>query len=193
MTTFQGDPHQYKLRKVNPRDIKFPFMNETTADDVFDELAFLTGRLNLSLNSACSNEMCAFIRKCILYGIELSKKKNPESELNSNFSKVNRENLRKRLITIANKEHRKKMEKYCSLAIDEGTTMRTQYLDFVLHNSSAKLGEYPAAIQKMDGQNSECYTISILNGLYKILKYNLVPSTIVIDGGTPQKKALSLN
>ena len=142
--------------------------------------------------------MYDFIKKCIQFGVQIGKTiKNPENYLSSRISKPNRESLRRRLISIGNQEHKKRMNQftdgYCSVAVDEGTTLHTQYLDFVLHNTRKELGEYPASIQKMNGITADCYTTSILNGLLELLKYNLVPSTIVVDGGTAQKKALSLS
>lgn len=167
----------------------------TSAITLFDELCILVGRLNLSLEAACSDTMYNFINKCVNYGIALDRSfKNAEERFSSEFPQPKRDKFRHRFITLANEINRKRMKqfshvKYTSVALDEGSTLKTPYLDFVLHNTKEKLGEYVAATEVMSGGKTENYIASIPKGLLYISKYNIKLSTVVIDGNTAQLKA----
>ena len=170
--------------------------NETaSAITLFDELCILVGRLNLSLEAACSDTMYNFINKCVNYGIALDRSfKNAEERFSSEFPQPRRDKFRHRFITLANEINRKRMKqfsqaKYTSVALDEGSTLKTPYLDYVLHNTKEKLGEYVADTEVMSGGKAENYIASIPKGLLYISKYNIRLSTVVIDGNTAQLKA----
>ena len=84
---------------------------EIIFEDILNELALLSGRLNISLNSACSDAMYDFIRKCIRFGVQIGKTiKNPENYLSSRISKPNRESLRRHFFSTRELRTQKKNE-----------------------------------------------------------------------------------
>ena len=161
---------------------------------LFDELCILVGRLNLSLEAACSDTMYYFIRKCVSFGMILSQSyKDPEERFQYEFPQPKRDKFRQRFISLSYEINRKRMKQfthtYASISLDEGSTLKTPYLDYVLHNTKKKLGEYVADTREMTGGKAEDYIETIPKGLLYIEKYNINVSTVVVDGNTAQLKA----
>lgn len=79
---------------------------------------------------------------------------------------------------------------YASLPLDEGSTLKMQYLDYVLHNTKYKLVEYVcrctsnARLQskRLQGDNTKRITLHF--------KFFVRISTIVVNGNKAQLKAL---
>ena len=72
----------------------------------------------------------------------------------------------------------------------EGSTLKTAYLDFVLHNTKDKLGEYVADTSEMPGGKVEDYKKTIPIGINYIKNFDVNISTVVVDGNKAQMKAL---
>lgn len=106
-----------------------------------------------------------------------------------------RNTIRSSLIRVAKLERDSAMARYSgpfyvSLAVDEGKTLGTYYLNFVLHNSSNESGELYCHTEIMTGQKSRDYTIAICDGLRECIRYRISISTVVVDQGPGQRKAL---
>lgn len=178
------------------------FAQEATQDEndevspitLFDQLCILVGRLNLSLENACSDTMYSFIRSCAEFGMCLARSyKDPEERFTSEFPQPKRDKFRQRFISLAYEINRKRMKQftssYSSLSLDEGSTLKTQYLDYVLHDTKHKLGEYVATTEVMTGGKAKDYVNTIPKGLDLIEKFKVKVSTVVVDGNTAQLKA----
>ena len=76
-----------------------------SAITLFDELYILVGRLNLSLEAACSDTMYNFINKCVNYGFALDRSfKNAEERFSSQFPQPWRDKFRHHFITLSNEK-----------------------------------------------------------------------------------------
>lgn len=192
---------QKDIRDFSQAATEGPMSNVVTASTLLDELCILVGRLNLSLESGCSDTMYNFITKCAEYGMSLQKSsKDPLNLFKSQFPQPKRDAFRRHFIAIADDINRRRMEqfstrhykngiRYASLSLDEGSTLKTPYLDYVLHNTKDKLGEYVVDTREMKGGKAEDYFATIPYGIGYIEGFDVNVSTIVIDGNTAQLKA----
>ncbi|KAK8887819.1 hypothetical protein M9Y10_038876 [Tritrichomonas musculus] len=64
-----------------------------------------------------------------------------------------------------------------------------KHLEYVIHNTKVKLGEFVASTEVISGGKVEDYITSIPKGLLHISKYYIKLSTVIIDGNTAQLKA----
>ena len=170
--------------------------HDISKNNILDNLCDLAGKIDLSLDQAASEQFYEFIQQCVYYGINISYiSEDPEHYFNSAFPKFSRSTFRRYFIERSHQVYRTKMKNfselnYNSCAIDEGTTRKTKYLDFVLHNTYKKTGEYIASTEVMNSGNANEYSEIINQGLSQIIKYEIKISTIVIYGNLAQKKAL---
>lgn len=161
---------------------------------MLEALVHLTGKLNISIDNGCSIEMYNFVQTCVEYGINLSRiSKSPELLFIDDFPRPKKDSFRRKFIALSNKLHRERMKDfkqgYCSISLDEGKTLKTPFLDFVLHKVDSSSGEYAAITKVMNGGTAEEYVDLINKGSNELLKYNINPSSIVVDGNAAQLKA----
>lgn len=188
---------QKDIRDYSQAATEGPLIKSVTGSSLLDELCIVVGRLNLSLEAGCSDTMYNFIMKCVEYGMSLKSSKDPMSLFQSQFPQPNRDAFRRRFIQLAIEINKRRMLQfntencvYASLSLDEGSTLKTQYLDYVLHNTKYKLGEYVADTRVMEGGKAKDYKETIPKGLFTISNFLINISTIVVDGNTAQLKAL---
>lgn len=191
---------QKDIRDFSQAATEGPVSNIVTANSLLDELCILVGRLNLSLDAGCSDTMYNFITKCVQYGMSLQMSSNDPSNLfKSQFPQPKRDSFRRRFISVADHINERRLkqfsqDRYCkhyaSLSLDEGSTLKTAYLDFVLHNTKDKLGEYVADTLEMQGGKAEDYKNTIPIGINYIKNFDINISTVVVDGNRAQMKAL---
>lgn len=196
------DDRQKDIRDFSQAATEGPISNDVTASSLLDELCILVGRLNLSLESGCSDTMYNFITKCAEYGMSLQKSsKDPLNLFKSQFPQPKRDTFRKHFIKIADDINERRLKqfstrhykngiRYASLSLDEGSTLKTAYLDYVLHNTKDKLGEYVVYTHEMKGGKAEDYAATIPIGINYIGIFDVNISTIVVDGNKAQLKAL---
>ncbi len=171
------DDRQKDIRDFSQAATEGPISNDVTASSLLDELCILVGRLNLSLESGCSDTMYNFITKCAEYGMSLQKSsKDPLNLFKSQFPQPKRDTFRKHFIKIADDINERRLKqfstrhykngiRYASLSLDEGSTLKTAYLDYVLHNTKDKLGEYVVYTHEMKGGKAEDYAATIPIGI----------------------------
>lgn len=188
---------QRDIRDYSQAATDGPLFKSVTGSSLLDELCIVVGRLNLSLEAGCSDTMYNFIMKCVEYGMSLKSSKDPMGLFQSQFPQPNRDAFRRRFIQLAIEINKRRMQQfnkekcvYASLSLDEGSTLKTQYLDYVLHNTKYKLGEYVADTRVMEGGKAKDYKETIPKGLHFISSFFVNISTIVVDGNTAQLKAL---
>ena len=81
--------------------------------------------------------------------------------------------------------------KFVSISIDEGTTFKQVYLNFILHDVVNRKSEYFTKSVIMSGKTADNYVVSIHLGFVYLEKRNLNVSSVVMDGSKAQAKAFS--
>ena len=167
-----------------------------TEEMLYNEMAVLTGKLNLSLNVLTSDAFYKFACKLIAYGLCQYSVKGSYSQSHILFPQLHRDKLRQTMVQLAYQKHQEVLgrfsdQPYNCLALDAGTTFGTQYLHFVLENSLAGLPPYACRSDILSGSKAVNYVPVIVKGLYFISLAKVKIGSIVIDGNTAQIKALS--
>ena len=164
----------------------------TRANDIItSEVAYLTGRLNLPIYQASDKDMSNFIHRVM----ELGAQAHVSGIAMTDVKIPSKQAVRQRLVEIGTVLNEARIEtyrkhKYCALAIDEGSTLHTKYLNFVLHNCEHRLGEYMFDSEVMDGLSTSDYYGPLSNGFRLLKAWGLHPSVVVVDGGLAQFNAL---
>ena len=168
-----------------------------TSEAIVDKTAVFLGQKNISLQIGASPELRDLLCYCFASGAIYGNRFKPLESANDWIPKMNRDDLRKKMIAIANKAHKEMMDNYCILnmpyacvALDEGSTCSRKLLDFVLENPNYEVKSYPAVTLKMNGADHKAYVESIATGLAIISKSEIMIATLTVDGGTAQEKAL---
>ena len=161
-----------------------------SSDELVRALASAVGEVNVSLESMLSEP----IRKLIQVAFEIGQAN--EGPFDSVIKMPTRRVLRATMIDEANKVDAGKLDQYrqslfVSLSVDEGTTFKKAYLNFVLHDVANKKNEYFAKSIIMSGKTTENYVVSIHFGLAYCQKKELNVSSIVMDGSKAQAKAFA--
>lgn len=76
------------------------------------------------------------------------------------------------------------------LSLEEGFTLKTSYLVYVLHNTKVKLGKYVVYTHEMKSGKAEDYTATIPIGIDYIVIFDINISIPVFDGNKALLKAL---
>lgn len=160
-------------------------------DIITSELAYLAGRLNMPIYQAADEDMSQFIRRVMKLGAQAHVSGIPVTEVKM----PSKQAVRQRVVEIGESLNEARIEsyrehKYCALAIDEGSTLHTKYLNFVLHNCEHRLGEYMFQSEVMDGLSTTDYYEPLANGFRLLKASGLHPSVVVVDGGLAQFNAL---
>lgn len=171
-------------------------LDPSLEDNLYNNLIKISGKLNLSLNQSCSIDFYNFIEKCAYFGFEIGTRNESFEIFSQLFPQPKRDTFRKHFIEVANVEHREIMKKYSklnyiSLAIDEGTTLNTKYLDFILINPFISLKPYLSTTRTMNNLGVVEYSNTIIDGLYELDKYKIQVACVVIDGQLAQTKSFS--
>lgn len=161
---------------------------------LLNELAYITAKLDLSLPKALSEEMRDFVVTLMSLGAQLH-----EGKLNPSKVKIpNKHDLRKRIVEIGEQLDFIRLNEfseyeYCAVAIDEGSTLGTKYVNFIIHNCERNLGEYVFYTEKVKGVTARDYQAPLIHATDLLGIYDIRPSCIVSDGGPGQMKALMSN
>ena len=155
------------------------------------ELAYLTGRHNMPIDDAIDEDMSKFVGTLLALGAQLGREKIRTESVKMPTKKE----VRAALISIGKALNNSRLEeysvcRYSAMAVDEGSTMKRKYCNFVLHNAEFKLGEYLFYSDLMDGLTHIQYNNALRNGVQILKAHRIVPSTIVVDGGTACLKSL---
>ena len=156
-----------------------------------EQLAYLGGKLNLSLESTISATMYHFAEHIFHLG-----QKNPRSSFDKICPWPSRYELRGAMISVSLKATEAAVRQfrhspYLSVALDEGSTLGTKYVHFILHDVHRGMGEYCVTSEILNGTGTaEDYVESLHNGFMELTKHEVRISTVVVDGGTAQLKAL---
>ena len=137
-TTIDGS---YNLFSIPDGDIT---ITETL---LYNEMAILTGKLNLSLNVLTSDAFYQFACKLIAYGLGQYQLKGSYDQSRTLFKQLSRNKLKQIMIDLAFKRHQEILgffsdQPYSFLALDAGTTFGKQYLHFVLEKPLEHLPVY---------------------------------------------------
>lgn len=169
---------------------------QITAAILYNELAILTGKLNLSLNVLTSQEFYKLACKFIALGLCQYSVKGSHSHSMLLFRPISRDTLKQTMVDLAYKKHQEVLgcfsdQPYNCLALDAGTTFNVQYLHFVLENTLAGLPPYPCRSDILLGSKATHYVPVIRKGLYFLSVAKVKIGSIVIDGNTAQLKAFN--
>ncbi|EAY00173.1 hypothetical protein TVAG_052210 [Trichomonas vaginalis G3] len=171
--------------------------------NVYDEMTIFTGKFNLALDTFASPEFTHVAKIFIMFTIYQMMNKykqlqsaniNPEKLADKLYKPITRDEIRNRMIAIANSIHLAKVlefakKAYTCVAIDEGKTHDYHNLDFVLTNPLEQMKPYPVeAIDMKDGQTSQDYKSAITAGFNRIDIRKVKIGSVVVDGGPAQLK-----
>lgn len=107
-----------------------------------------------------------------------------------------RDSLRKSIIQIQHEFTQEALKRfrsgeYVAVAVDEGSTLGTKYVNFVLHDVASYAGEFCLHSECLDGTGTaEEYVDPLLKGFEYVMRENLMVGSIVVDGNKAQLKAL---
>lgn len=171
--------------------------NIVTEDILYQHMAIFAGKKNLPLETITSDEFYDMIYVFITYGLTLGFVSNPAELATKSFKPIRREKLKYIMMNVAYQKHREILNKfssftYVSVAMDEGSTVGIQNLHFVVESPISKtLKSYPYYTTRMEGGKTKDYLKAIPKGLFHLENAGITIGSIVIDGNTAQKKALS--
>ena len=188
----KGTLHTCNFKRVEDIRRMFQFSQskkkKASHDDLVKALGSAVGQLNVSLESMLSPA----IRKLLQVAFELGQ--TTQDQFSSAFSMPTRRCLRAAMLEEAKAVNNAKLDfyrqsRFVSMSIDEGTTLKTSYLNFILHDVFGQKNEYFAKSVIMHGKKAENYVISIHFGFQYCEKHELNVSSIVMDGSKAQAKA----
>ena len=189
----KGKLHQCSFKPIEDIRTMLQVARTTKAnssDDLVRALASAVGEVNVSLEAMLSEP----IRKVIQVAFDLGQ--TTREPFDSVVKMPTRRVLRATMIEEAKKVDDGKLDHYrespfVSLSIDEGTTFKKAYLNFILHDVANRRNEYFAKSIVMSGKTTEHYVVSIHFGLEYCQKKSLNVSSIVMDGSKAQAKAFA--
>ena len=187
----KGNLHTCSFKRVE--DIRTMFRptqtkKKTSNDDLTKALGNAVGQLNVSLESMLSPSIYRLLQVAFELG------QTAHDPFSSVFTMPTRRALRAAMIEEAKAVNDAKLafyrqSRFVSLSIDEGTTLKTSYLNFILHDVFNKKNEYFAKSVIMSGKKAENYVVSIHFGFVHCEKRELNVSSVVMDGSRAQAKA----
>ena len=154
-------------------------------------LAFISGNLNISINSAVSKPVRDLAEAMYSLG-----QVSPHKAFRDAVQWPSRYIVRNTMVEMTKACIDESVRifqdsPYISCAIDEGTTMGRKYVNFVIHDVRNKVGEYFVDSEILEGTGTALqYVPPIVSGLEKVASLQLQVGSIVSDGCTAQLKAL---
>ena len=154
-------------------------------------LAGAVGQLNVSLEAMLSPAIHTLMEVSFELG------QTTQEPFDSVFSMPQRRALRACMLEESKAIDNAKLEfyresRFVSLSIDEGTTFKQAYLNFILHDVVNRKNEYFAKSVIMSGKTADNYVVSIHLGFVYFERRNLNISSIVMDGSKAQAKAFAV-
>ena len=154
-------------------------------------LAGAVGKLNVSLEAMLSPAIHTLMEVSFELG------QTTQEPFDSVFSMPQRRALRACMLEESKAIDNAKLEfyresRFVSLSIDEGTTFKQAYLNFILHDVVNRKNEYFAKSVIMSGKTADNYVVSIHLGFVYFERRNLNISSIVMDGSKAQAKAFAV-
>ena len=189
--------HVCEFVENNSRGTLHAFLERKSTDkiteinkEIQEMIAQLVGVWNVSLSCACSPLLWNIMEYCFHVG-----QQNPKKTFERVFEPISRFKSRSNILSYAQKIREEEAGKfagafYSSLAMDEGKTLGQCFLNFVLHNTAMGLREFCVQTVLMEGQKCTDYAPAIVEGLQTCIRLGISISTIVVDQGPGQRKAL---
>lgn len=189
----KGNLHVCSFKPIEDIRKMIQVSNTTKAgasDELARALASAVGEVNVSLEAMLS----APVKKLLQVAFEIGQAN--AGPFDSVVKMPTRRVLRATMIDEAKKVDAGKLDHYreslfVSLSIDEGTTFKKAYLNFILHDVINRKNEYFAKSVIMSGKTTENYVVSIHFGLEYCQKKKLNVSSVVMDGSKAQAKAFA--